>query len=80
MEIKKTKERLQKIFDDVFLDAVVIHEEMSAEDVEEWDSLLQITIVVAVESEFNIRFRIGEVEATKNIGEFIDLINLRLTE
>jgi len=52
--------------------------QLSAQDVEEWDSLTQISLMVAVEKEFNVRFRVGEVEATKNVGEFADLIARRV--
>lgn len=66
--------RLQTIFDDLFLDEVTVTPELSAHDVEEWDSLLHISLVVAIEEVFNIKFRVGEVEATENVGEFADLI------
>jgi acyl carrier protein len=69
--------RLQQIFDDVFLDPVRLTPELSARDVEEWDSLMQISLVVAVEKAFGIRFRVGEVETTENIGQFADLIAKR---
>ena len=69
--------RLQSIFDDIFLDEVVVTPELSAQDVDEWDSLLHISLVVAVEEAFGIRFRVGEVEATKNVGDFADLIMKR---
>ena len=69
--------RLQSIFDDIFLDEVVVTPELSAQDVEEWDSLLHISLVVAVEEAFGIRFRVGEVEATKNVGDFAYLIMKR---
>lgn len=70
--------RLQTIFDDLFLDEVVVTPELSAHDVEEWDSLLHISLVVAIEEVFNIKFRVGEVEATQNVGEFADLILQRM--
>jgi acyl carrier protein len=70
--------RLQPIFDDLFLEPVQVSAGLSANDVEEWDSLLQISIVVAVEKAFAVRFRVGEVEATKNVGEFADLILRRM--
>jgi acyl carrier protein len=54
--------------------------ELSAKDVEEWDSLLQISLVLGVEKAFNVRFRVGEVEATKNLGEFANLIQRRMNE
>ena len=69
--------RLQSIFDDLFLDGVIVTTELSAHDVEEWDSLLHISLVIAVEEAFGIRFRVGEVEATRNIGDFVDLIAQR---
>lgn len=72
--------RLQSIFDDVFLDPPTLHPALSAKEVDEWDSLLHISLLLAVEKEFSIRFRVGEVEATSNIGEFADLIAVRLTE
>lgn len=71
-------ERLQSIFDELFLDEVVVTPELSAHDVEEWDSLLHISLVVAIEEVFNIKFRVGEVESTQNVGEFADLILQRV--
>jgi acyl carrier protein len=70
--------RLQSIFDDLFLDEVVVTPELSATEVEEWDSLQHISLVVAVEEAFNIKFHVGEVEATKNVGDFADLIIQRM--
>ncbi len=70
--------RLQEIFDDVFLEQVVVTRDLSAKDVEEWDSLLHISIVVIVEERFGIKFRVGEVESTRNVGDFVDLILRRL--
>jgi acyl carrier protein len=72
--------KLQSIFDDIFLEPPQLTPTLTAKEVPEWDSLLQITLLVAVEKAFNIRFRVGEVEATKNVGEFADLIGRRLTE
>jgi acyl carrier protein len=72
--------KMQTVFDDVFLDDVKVTPELSADDVEEWDSLLQISLVLGVEKTFNVRFRVGEVEATKNLGEFADLIQRRMSE
>jgi len=72
--------KMQTVFDDVFLDDVKVTPELSADDVEEWDSLLQISLVLGVEKMFNVRFRVGEVEATKNLGEFADLIQRRMSE
>jgi len=73
-------QRLQGIFDDIFLDKVELGPELSAADVPEWDSLIHISLLIAVETAFKVRFRVGEVEATKNVGEFADLIRRRMVE
>lgn len=80
MNITRTEvlSRLQTIFDQIFLEEVVVTPELSAKDVEEWDSLLHISLVVSVEEVFNIKFRVGEVETTRNVGEFSDLIIQRM--
>jgi acyl carrier protein len=72
--------KLQAIFDTVFLEPVVLTPAISAKDVPEWDSLTHISLMVAVEKAFNVRFRVGEVENTKNIGDFADLIVKRMQE
>jgi acyl carrier protein len=72
--------KMQTVFDDVFLEDVKVTPELSANDVEEWDSLLQISLVLGVEKAFNVRFRVGEVENTKNLGEFADLIQRRMSQ
>jgi acyl carrier protein len=66
--------RLQSIFDDVFMEPVTVTPELSAKDVSEWDSFKHIVLVLAIEKAFGISFRVGEVESTKNIGEFANLI------
>ena len=70
--------KLQPIFDDIFLEPPKLTPELSAKDVPEWDSLLQISLMLAVEKAFSIRFRVGEVEGTKNIGDFARLIERRI--
>jgi acyl carrier protein len=72
--------KLQTLFDTVFLEPVVLTPAISAQDVPEWDSLTHISLMVAVEKAFGVRFRVGEVETTKNVGEFADLILKRQQE
>ena len=71
--------KLQAIFDDIFLEPPKLTPELTAKQVPEWDSLLHISLLLAVEKAFNIRFRVGEVEGTKTVGEFADLIARRMT-
>lgn len=70
--------KLQEVFDGIFLEKVTAKPELSAADVEEWDSLMQISLVIAVEQKFRVRFRVGEVEAAGTLGEFADLIAKRM--
>ena len=72
--------KLQMVFDDIFLDPPKLTPQLTAKEVPEWDSLLHISLLLAVEKAFNIRFRVGEVEGTKTIGEFADLIARRIAQ
>jgi acyl carrier protein len=72
--------KLQTIFDTIFLEPVVVTPQLTAKDVPEWDSLVHISLLVSVEKAFSIRFRVGEAEATHNVGEFADLIIKRIKE
>ena len=71
--------RLTEIFRAVFEDdSIVIRQDMTAEDVENWDSLSHINLIVAVEKEFRIRFTTAEVSALKNVGELEVLIEAKM--
>lgn len=78
MEIK---ERLQEIFRDVFDEEdLEIREDMSAKDIDDWDSLAQINLIVAIEKEFGVKFNLDEVSQLKNIGEMLGLISKKIEE
>ncbi len=69
---------LNEIFRDVFDDEdIEVTREMTADDVEDWDSLEHITLIGAVERKFKIRFTMKEVSSMKNVGEMIDIISER---
>jgi acyl carrier protein len=69
--------RLQGIFDNVFMEEVRVTPQLAAKDVDEWDSLTHVSLVLAIEEQFKIRFRVGEVESAKNVGDLVNLIALR---
>ncbi len=76
MEIKT---RLQEVFRDVFDDdSLEIFDETTADDVEEWDSLKQVQIIISTEQEFRITFKTPEVMELTNVGQFIALIQKKL--
>ena len=69
------REQLQEVFQDVFDDeSIELRNEMTADDIEDWDSLTHINLIVAAEKEFNTRFDLTEVKSLKNVGEFIQMI------
>jgi acyl carrier protein len=70
--------QLQTVFDNTFIDEVVVSPELSAKDVDEWDSLAHVSLVLAIEEEFGLRFRVGEVEAAKNVGDLVSIIQKHL--
>lgn len=71
-------ERLNGVFRDVFDDdSICVNAETTAEDIEDWDSLNHITLIDAVESEFGVRFTMGEVSGMKNVGEMAEIIKVR---
>ncbi len=74
-------EKLQTIFRDVFDDeSLNIKREYSAADIEDWDSLAQINLIVAIEKEFNLKFNINDITALANIGDMLDLIEKKINE
>lgn len=75
------KERLQEIFRDIFDDEeLIIREDMSANDIEDWDSLAQINLIIAIEKEFKVKFNLEEVSNLKNIGEMLELLSKKIKE
>lgn len=65
------------IFDD---DTFVLRRDLSAKDVDGWDSLTHIRLMVTIERAFKIKFTVSEVGELKNIGELMDLIEAKLAK
>jgi Acyl carrier protein len=83
--LKMTREeiyvKLTEIFQEVFDDeSIVVNNHTTAADIEEWDSLEHINLIMAVEAEFAIKFKMGEVSAMKNVGEMVHIILKRLSD
>ena len=71
--------KLEEIIRDVLgLDELSLSDETIANDVPGWDSLAHITIISAVEDEFDIRFPMQTVISMKNVGEMVDIIESEL--
>ena len=71
-------EKLDKVFQDVFDDdSIRVNSNTVADDIEDWDSMMHITLIGAVEDEFGVRFKMGEVSTMKNVGEMARIISER---
>ena len=71
--------RLQEIFRDIFdMPELVLTPDTSAADIEDWDSMNHISITIAAERAFGVKFRTAEIEELKNIGDFAELILAKL--
>jgi acyl carrier protein len=71
-------EKLNGVFQDVFDDEEIrVNDQTTANDIEDWDSLEHINLIVAVEKCFGIKFNMGEVNKFKNVGEMVDIIMTR---
>lgn len=82
MELEMTREvvfeQLTAVFRDVFdSDDIVLKEDTVSSDIQDWDSLEFINIVVAVMETFKIKFSIEDLKKLKNIGEMVTLILAR---
>jgi acyl carrier protein len=72
--------RLTKIMQDIFdEDDLVYRDNLTADDVEGWDSLSHVPFLVAVEKNFGLRFTSAEIDSFQNAGELLDVIVRRAT-
>lgn len=69
------QDKLQTIFQDIFDDETIqLHHQMTADDIEEWDSLTHIQLIVAIEKAFQVKLNTTDIIATKNVADFIALL------
>ena len=68
-------EKMTEIFRDVFDDeSIVLSDETTADDIEDWDSLEQINLLMAIENNFGIKFQLADVSGLENVGAMVDLV------
>ncbi|WP_195282622.1 acyl carrier protein [Harryflintia acetispora] len=72
----KVNEVFRDVFDD---DSILVNEKTTANDIEDWDSLEHINLVVAIEEKFGMKFNMGEVTSMKNVGEMVKILEQRAT-
>ena len=79
MDARNVFARLDRVFQDVFDDSSIrVGPETTADDIEDWDSLEHITLIFAVEREFRMKFKMGEISSMKNVGEMARIVMERM--
>ncbi len=67
-------DKVQDIFRDIFDDQdLTVEDTTNASNIDDWDSLNQVNLIVAFEKEFKVKFNFQEVSQLKNVGEMVDL-------
>ena len=68
MDQREVFDRLNRVFRDVFDDETIrVTPNTTADDIDDWDSLEHITLISAVEREFRMKFKMGEISSMKNV-------------
>ena len=78
MERSEILKKVNDIFIDVLEEEISIKEEYSSYDVDGWDSLNHIILIVESEKKFNIKFNSSEIISWENVGKMIDCIEEKL--
>ena len=78
MEKSQILDEVQAIFREVLdNEEIVLANETTADDIEEWDSLTHIQLIVAIEKHFKIKFTSKEILSWQNVGQLVDCIAIK---
>ncbi len=79
MDVSAIYESLTETFQDIFDDdALALRPELTANEVDGWDSLSHVRMILAVEQKFKIRFSASQVSSLANVGELVKLIEVKV--
>jgi acyl carrier protein len=79
MERNEILSRVQEVFrEELELDDLELTDETTADDVEEWDSLSHVQLVVALEKAFAVKFSSREILSWDNVGDLVSCIQKKL--
>lgn len=79
MERNEIFTRVKSIFrEELELEDVELNDETTADDVEEWDSLSHVQLIVAMEKAFGIKFSSREILSWDNVGDLVDCISKKI--
>jgi acyl carrier protein len=73
------RERMNRVFREIFEDPTIsLRDETTARDIELWDSLRHIDLIMRLEDEFQLRFTVDDITGLKNVGEMIAMLERKL--
>ena len=79
MSREEIYEQLNEVFRDVFDDDTIeVNDQTTSRDIEDWDSLEHINLIAAIETQFGMKFTMGQVVTIKNVGEMVDIISSQI--
>ena len=78
MKRNEILKKINEVFIDVLEEDLSIKEEFTSDDVDGWDSLTHIMLIVEIEKKFNIKFLSSEIISWENVGKMIDCIKEKL--
>lgn len=78
-----TREEITKLLNEIFRevfndDRIVIHNEMTSKDIDNWNSLTHMVLITNIEDRFNIRFKLRELNKLRQVGDLINTIESKL--
>ena len=79
MEKNEIVEKLTSVFQEVFSDSsLVLNDDMTANDVEKWDSLTHMLMISTVEERFGVKFKLKELNKLKKVGDIVTVLSEKL--
>jgi acyl carrier protein len=79
MEKIKVSSKLTDIFRAVLKnDSLILSNDLTANDVENWNSLTHMLLITEIENKFSIKFKLKELNKMRNVGDMIELIQSKL--
>ncbi len=75
MTREEAYKEMDAVFQDIFDDENIhVQDDTTAKDIADWDSLMHVTLCVAIERRFGIKFNMDQVNTMKNVGEMMDIV------
>jgi acyl carrier protein len=79
MERKEIVSKLTSVFRTIFNDnTLILSDELTANDVDKWDSLSHMILITEIEKAFSIKFKLKDLNKMRNVGDMIEIIMLKL--